>query len=149
MELRISQSEAEDIKSFLFKDDRENMALGICRQEAPDVYRLHRLFLPADGDFSKRTAGVITLKAESAYAFLMRLKREYHPAFLQMHSHVSKAMCFFSHVDDENNRFNVVDIRELHPLSEFMRIVFTGDDYAAEYFSFETAKFCSLRVVVD
>jgi hypothetical protein len=153
--LIVKQSEYDRIAAYLFRDGSEGMALALCGRPGPgNEYRISEVFFPADRDFSERNASRVTLKAESAYPLLKKLRGMDRPAFLQIHSHGVKDGLFFSTTDNANNAFNARDIREFHPSCRFFRIVFArgvngAPAFLAQRHAAPFGFFLRLKVVIE
>jgi hypothetical protein len=146
MVLVIKQKDFEDIQTYLFKENKEGMILGCCKREAPCMYSLNEIFFPEKKDYKKRSQSIVTLKAESAYPLLRKLKDNH--AFLQAHNHLGKKMLFFSLIDNSNNRFNVEDIRGFNQKADFFRIVFTKEKSLSQYYDYKKKRFKPLKLKI-
>jgi len=148
MILLITDKELFQIKSFLFKDNKENMILGYCDRLKADTYCIKELLLPKPEDYKERSQSIVTLKAESAYPLLMKLKENNNFSFLQIHNHVHDSMLYFSPIDNNNNSFNITDIREFNKDTQFFRIVFTPNKHLAQYYDFKKKKFKKIKIKI-
>ena len=58
-------------------------------------------------------------------------------------------MLFFSPIDDNNNAFNVSDIKDFNKNAQFFRILFTHKKYLAQFYDYKKKKFKKLKIRID
>lgn len=146
MKLILGRRQFYRIKKYLTRDHYEAMVLGLCQRRFFSQYRVVELLFPAKTDYLTRSPSTVTLKAESAYGLLRRLKADPTLSFLQVHRHPDNFRMGFSAIDDLHNPLNATDIREFNSQAQFFRMLICNNQIMLQYFDFDNQQFKDMEI---